>query len=39
MEYKFKQVWDGFVYHMTCRGSRRNTKHDKATDRYILTVK
>ena len=19
---KFKQVWDGFVYHMTCRGSR-----------------
>jgi len=30
---KFKQVWDGFVYHMTCRGSRRNTK-DKATDIY-----
>ena len=26
---EFKQVWDGFVYHMTCRGSRRNTK-DKA---------
>ena len=20
--YKFKQTWDGFVYHMTCRGSR-----------------
>jgi len=30
---KFKQVWDGFVYHMTCRGSRRNTK-DKATSIY-----
>ena len=30
---KFKQVWDGFVYHMTCRGSRRNT-NDKATDIY-----
>ena len=29
----FKQVWDGFVYHMTCRGSRRNTV-DKATDIY-----
>lgn len=29
----FKQVWDGFVYHMTCRGSRRNTK-DKATSIY-----
>jgi len=28
---KFKQVWDGFVYHMTCRGSRRNT-NDKAVD-------
>ena len=28
---KFKQVWDGFVYHMTCRGSRRNTV-DKAVD-------
>ena len=21
---KFKQTWSGFVYHMTCRGSRRN---------------
>ena len=30
---KFKQVWDGFVYHMTCRGSRRNT-NDKATNIY-----
>lgn len=30
---KFKQVWDGFVYHMTCRGSRRNTK-DKAVSIY-----
>jgi len=28
---KFKQVWDGFVYHMTCRGSRRNVL-DKATN-------
>ena len=30
---KFKQVWDGFVYHMTCRGSRRNT-NDKAKSIY-----
>ena len=30
---KFKQVWDGFVYHMTCRGSRRNTL-DKAKNIY-----
>ena len=30
---KFKQVWDGFVYHMTCRGSRRNT-NDKAVSIY-----
>jgi glycosyltransferase involved in cell wall biosynthesis len=30
---KFKQVWDGFVYHMTCRGSRRNVL-DKATNIY-----
>ena len=30
---KFKQVWDGFVYHMTSRGSRRNTL-DKATNIY-----
>lgn len=22
---KFIQTWEGFVYHMTCRGSRRNT--------------
>lgn len=29
----FKQVWDGFVYHMTCRGSRRNT-NDKASTIY-----
>ena len=30
---RFKQVWDGFVYHMTCRGSRRNVK-DKAKNIY-----
>ena len=30
---KFKQVWDGFVYHMTSRGSRRNTIH-KAVNIY-----
>ena len=30
---KFKQVWDGFVYHMTSRGSRRNVL-DKATNIY-----
>tara|TARA_B100000287_G_scaffold86620_1_gene79226 strand:- start:2097 stop:3269 length:1173 start_codon:yes stop_codon:yes gene_type:complete len=30
---EFKQVWDGFVYHMTCRGSRRNT-NDKAINIY-----
>ena len=30
---KFKQVWDGFVYHMTSRGSRRNTV-DKAVNIY-----
>lgn len=30
---KFKQTWEGFVYHMTCRGSRRNTK-DKASSIY-----
>ena len=30
---KFKQVWDGFVYHMTSRGSRRNTL-DKAVNIY-----
>jgi len=30
---KFKQVWDGYVYHMTCRGSRRNT-NDKAVSIY-----
>ena len=30
---KFKQVWDGFVYHMTCRGSRRNVL-DKAKNIY-----
>lgn len=30
---KFIQTWEGFVYHMTCRGSRRNTE-DKATDIY-----
>ena len=30
---EFKQVWDGFVYHMTCRGSRRNTV-DKAANIY-----
>jgi len=30
---KFRQVWDGFVYHMTSRGSRRNTL-DKAKNIY-----
>ncbi len=30
---KFKQTWEGFVYHMTCRGSRRNTV-DKAKNIY-----
>ena len=30
---KFIQTWDGFVYHMTCRGSRRNTA-DKAKNIY-----
>ena len=30
---KFKQVWDGFVYHMTCRGSRRNV-NDAAVNIY-----
>ena len=29
----FKQTWEGFVYHMTCRGSRRNTE-DKAVSIY-----
>ena len=29
----FKQTWEGFVYHMTCRGSRRNT-NDKAVNIY-----
>lgn len=28
---EFIQTWEGFVYHMTCRGSRRNT-HDGAPD-------
>jgi len=30
---KFVQTWEGFVYHMTCRGSRRNTI-DKAKNIY-----
>lgn len=30
---KFIQTWEGCVYHMTCRGSRRNTV-DKATSIY-----
>ena len=30
---KFIQTWDGCVYHMTCRGSRRNTV-DKAKNIY-----
>ena len=30
---KFIQTWDGCVYHMTCRGSRRNTL-DKAKNIY-----
>tara|TARA_R110000796_G_scaffold152865_1_gene269249 strand:+ start:4784 stop:6496 length:1713 start_codon:yes stop_codon:yes gene_type:complete len=29
----FIQTWEGFVYHMTCRGSRRNT-NDKAVNIY-----
>jgi len=29
----FLQTWEGFVYHMTCRGSRRNTA-DKAKNIY-----
>lgn len=29
----FLQTWEGFVYHMTCRGSRRNT-NDKAVSIY-----
>ncbi len=30
---EFIQTWEGFVYHMTCRGSRRNTL-DKAKNIY-----
>jgi glycosyltransferase involved in cell wall biosynthesis len=30
---KFVQTWHGCVYHMTCRGSRRNT-NDKAANIY-----
>lgn len=30
---KFVQTWHGCVYHMTCRGSRRNT-NDKAVNIY-----
>jgi hypothetical protein len=30
---RFKQTWGGCVYHMTCRGSRRNTV-DKAKNIY-----
>ena len=30
---EFVQTWDGTVYHMTCRGSRRNTV-DKANNIY-----
>ena len=30
---KFRQTWGGCVYHMTCRGSRRNTV-DKAKNIY-----
>ena len=30
---KFVQTWEGCVYHMTCRGSRRNTL-DKANNIY-----
>lgn len=30
---KFIQTWEGFVYHMTCRGSRRNVL-DKAKNIY-----
>jgi glycosyltransferase involved in cell wall biosynthesis len=30
---QFVQTWEGFVYHMTCRGSRRNTL-DKAKNIY-----
>jgi len=36
--YKFIQTWDGFVYHMTCRGSRFNptiTKVGKESDEWL----
>tara|TARA_R110001592_G_scaffold87117_4_gene257233 strand:- start:3074 stop:4255 length:1182 start_codon:yes stop_codon:yes gene_type:complete len=36
--YKLIQIWDGFVYHMTCRGSRFNptiTKVGKESDEWL----
>jgi glycosyltransferase involved in cell wall biosynthesis len=36
--YKFVQTWDGFVYHMTCRGSRFNptiTTVGKESDEWL----
>lgn len=36
--YKFVQTWDGYVYHMTCRGSRFNptlTEVGKASDEWL----
>lgn len=36
--YKFVQTWDGFVYHMTCRGSRFNptlTKVGKESPEWL----
>lgn len=36
--YKFVQTWDGFVYHMTCRGSRYNptlTTVGKESDEWL----
>jgi glycosyltransferase involved in cell wall biosynthesis len=36
--YKFIQTWDGFVYHMTCRGSRFNptiTQVGKESDEWL----
>jgi glycosyltransferase involved in cell wall biosynthesis len=35
---KFKQTWEGFVYHMTCRGSRFNptiTEVGKESDEWL----
>jgi len=40
--YNFVQTWDGFVYHMTCRGSRFNpniTKVGKDSDEWLTQNK